>query len=320
MQSMAKRVRGGVFTSLVCLLLLPGSVASATASASAADAAKVKVVATISIIRDWVHQVGGDDVSLTTLVGPDGDPHEYEPVPADSMKLSGAAVIFENGFGLETWLPKLCDSAQTNAARVVITNGIEARHVPESEGESPNGKEDDRDPHVWQNVKNAITCVDNIRDALVKADPAHADGYKARATAYEKQLGDLDLYIAAKIDSIPATRRKLVTSHDAFGYFAQRYGVEVPRSALESVTTEAADPSARQLAEVVDEVKASGVPVIFLENIQNPKLINQISSEANVKVGPPLYSDALGQPGTDGDTYLKMMRYNADTLANALKP
>ena len=169
-------------------------------------------------------------------------------------------------------------------------------------------------------MKNAIVCVGNIRDALAQADPTHAQAYRARADAYDKQLEALDAYIAQQINSLPQERRKLVTSHDAFGYFGQRYGVDISRSALESVTTEAADPSAMQLAAVVDQIKAAGVPVIFRESMQNPRLIDQIASDANVKVGPPLYSDALGAPGSDGDTYLKMMRYNADVLVIALKP
>jgi len=284
-----------------------------------ADDVKPKCVATISIIGDWVKNVGGDDIELKTLVGPDGDPHEYEPVPGDSIALAQATLVFENGFGLENWLNKLFDSAQSKATRVVITNGVEVRHVPLSEGERPNGKDDDRDPHAWQNVKNAAITVANIRDALVKADPAHAADYQQRASAYIQQLNDLDTWVQDQINSIPSARRKLFTSHDAFGYFGQRYGLDISRSALESVTTEASDPSPRQIAEVVEQIKNSGVPVIFLENIQNPKLINQIAGEANVKVGPPLYSDALGQPGTDGDTYAKMIRYNVQTLTKALE-
>lgn len=288
--------------------------------ASAAEApAKPKVVATISIIGDWVRIVGDDDVELTTLVGPDGDPHEYEPIPQDSITLSKANLIFENGFGLEHWLDKLYSSADSKATRVVITKGVEVRRVPESEGARPNGKDDDRDPHAWQSVKNAEVMVGNIRDALEQADPAHAQAYAARAAAYIAQLKQLDAKIMQDIHSIPEAHRKLVTSHDAFGYFGERYGINVSRSALESVTTEAADPSARQIADVVEQIKASGVPVIFLENIENPKLINQIAADAGVKVGPPLYSDALGKPGTDGDTYLKMMEYNDNTLVKALK-
>ena len=296
----------------MCALLLH----CCRAIAGAAD--RLKVVATTGIIGNWAHQVGGDDIDLTTLVGPDGDPHDYEPVPADSTKLGEANIILENGFGLETWLDKLASSAQTKAVRVVITKGIDPLHATEP-GET-NGNDDDRDPHAWQSAKNAIVMVNNICDALVQADPIHGADYKSRAVAYDKQLEELDTYIAAKIDSIPKDRRTLVTSHGAFGYFGQRYGLDISSNALESVTTEAADPSARQIAQVVDQIRASHVPVIFLENIQNPKLINQIAAEANVKVGPPLYTDALGLPGTAGDTYLKMMRYNADTLVKCLKP
>jgi zinc/manganese transport system substrate-binding protein len=287
-------------------------------AAAAANAGQIKVVATISIIGDWVNIVGGDHVDLTTLVGPDGDPHEYEPVPSDSVAIAQATLVFENGFGLETWLDKLYTSAQSSATRVVITDGVEVRHVPLTEGERPNGKDDDRDPHAWQSVKNAETMVGNIRDALVKADPANAADYQSHAADYLKQLNDLDTWVQDQVNTIPKERRKLVTSHDAFGYFGERYGIDISRSALESVTTEASDPSAQQIAAVIDQIKSSGVPVIFLENIQNPKLINEIATDANVKVGPPLYSDALGQPGTDGDTYLKMIRYNVQTLVKCL--
>jgi zinc/manganese transport system substrate-binding protein len=276
----------------------------------AVAAAKVKAVATISIIGDWVSVVGGDDVELIVLVGPDGDPHEYEPIPADSISLSEASLVFENGLGLEGWLNKLYSSAESKATRVVVTDGVEVRRAADKNG--------DTDPHAWQNVANAATMVANIRDALVKADPAHAADFKSRADAYIKQLNELDSWVKNQISSIPSAHRKLVTSHDAFGYFGQRYGMDVCRSALESVTTEASDPSAKQIAEVIDQIKASGVPVIFLENIQNRKLIDQIAAEANVRVGPPLYSDALGKPGSDGDTYLKMIQYNVRTLVKAL--
>jgi zinc/manganese transport system substrate-binding protein len=311
-------LRVGVFAVLAALALVGFRPARAAADNAPAAGGKLKVIATISIIGDWVNVVGADQIELKTLVGPDGDPHEYEPVPSDSISLSEAKVIFENGLGLESWLDKLYSSAQSKATRVVVTDGVEVRHVPASEGSRPNGKDDDRDPHAWQNVKNAARMVGNIRDALVKADPAHADQYKARADAYIKQLDELDAWVMDQIKSIPAAHRKLVTSHDAFGYFGQHYGIDISRSALESVTTEAADPSAKQIADVVEQIKASGVPVIFLENIQNPKLINQLAAEAKVKVGPPLYSDALGKPGSEGETYLKMIRYNVQTLVKAL--
>jgi zinc/manganese transport system substrate-binding protein len=280
---------------------------------------KINVVATTSIIGDWVRIVGDDHIQLTTLAGPDNDPHDYEPIPADSIAISQARIIFENGLGLEQWLDKLYSSAQSTARRVVVTDGVTIRHIPTSESQSTNGQSDDRDPHAWQDVSDAVIMVGNIRKALADADPPHAAEYNSRAAAYISQLKQLDTWVQTQINSIPPARRKLTTSHDAFGYFGQRYGMDISRSALESVTTEAADPSARQLADVIDQVRASGVPVIFLENIQNPKLINQIAADANVKVGPPLYSDALGASGSAGDTYIKMIRYNVTTLVNALK-
>jgi zinc/manganese transport system substrate-binding protein len=271
--------------------------------------ARIQIVATTSIIGDWVKNVAGDQIDLKTLVGPDGDPHEYQPAPSDSVAVMKSQLIFENGFGLENWLDKIYVSSQSKADRVVISNGIEARKVSVA----------DCDPHAWQNVKDAAIMVGNIRDALIKSDPTHADEYKSRGDAYIKQLTDLDGWVQEQINTIPKGRRKLVTSHDAFGYFGERYGMEIPENALESVTTEASDPSARQIIDAINEIKKSGVPVIFVENIQNPKLMNQIAAEAYVKVGPPLYTDALGQPGTDGDTYIKMIQYNVRTLVNALK-
>jgi zinc/manganese transport system substrate-binding protein len=283
-------------------------------------AGKLRVVATTSIIGDWAKAVGGDDIDLATLVGPDGDPHDYEPVPGDSLTLLKADLVFENGLGLEHWLDKLATSAHAGARRVVVTRGIEPRRMSEAEGGHPGSREGDGDPHAWQDVKDAEVMVGNIRDALIQADPAHAGAYRDRADAYLKKLDELDAYAMKQIHSLPKNRRTLVTSHDAFGYFGERYGMDISRSALESVTTEAADPPAQQIASVVARIRSTGVPVIFLENIQNPKLIDQIATEAGVKVGPPLYSDALGKPGTDGGTYLKMIRYNVDTLVKALKP
>jgi zinc/manganese transport system substrate-binding protein len=288
--------------------------------ARAGDTGKIPVVATTSIIGDWVSVVGGERVDLTVLVGADGDAHEYEPVPGDSVRIARADLVFENGLGLEYWLDAIFSSAQSKARRVVVTRGVEVRSVPAGEGSRPNGREDDRDPHAWQNVRNAVVMVGNVRDALVAVDPEHGGEYKVRAGAYIKQLEELDAWAEGEIGSIPKERRKLVTSHDAFGYLGVRYGMDISRSALESVTTEAADPSARQIAEVVDQIKASGVPVIFVENIQNPRLINRIAAEAGVRVGPALYTDALGKSGSPGETYLKMMRYNIETLVKALRP
>jgi zinc/manganese transport system substrate-binding protein len=320
--------RSGAFAAAIVVFLLVtgcdkrdsdiGRPPSVDGASNPAQARKLKVVATTSIIGDWVNTIGGADVDLTTLVGPDGDPHEYEPVPSDASALARSDLIFENGLGLETWLDKLYRSSQSKAKLIVVTRGIDPRRIPTIETGSFGPATEEFDPHAWQDVRSAMVMVGNIRDALLKADPAHAAEFKARTDAYIKQLDQLDRWVQTQIDTLPKNRRNLVTSHDAFGYFGRRYGVDVTRSALESVTSEASDPSALQIAEVISQIKSTGVPVIFLENIQNPKLIDQIAADARVKVGPALYSDALGQPGTPGDTYIKMIRYNTKSIVDAL--
>ncbi len=247
-------------------------------------------------------------MQITSLVGPDGDPHEYEPVPGDAVVLSQSNLIFANGLGLETWLDKLYSSSQTKAPLIELARGVDP--IITTAGEI--------DPHVWQDVTDAMVMVGNIRDALCRADPSHASQYQRNAAAYSQQLGDLDKWVRDQINSLPPTRRTLVTSHDAFGYFGRRYGMDVSRSALESVTSEASDPSAQQIAQVVSAIKSTGVPAIFLENIQNPHLIQQLAEDAQVKVAPSLYSDALGAAGSDGETYIKMIRHNVNTIVKAL--
>jgi zinc/manganese transport system substrate-binding protein len=275
---------------------------------AAPAASTLHAIATTSIIADWVRCVGGDHVQITSLVGPDGDPHEYEPVPGDAVVLSQSNLIFANGLGLETWLDKLYSSSQTKAPLIELARGVDP--IITTAGEI--------DPHVWQDVTDAMVMVGNIRDALCRADPSHASQYQRNAAAYSQQLGDLDKWVRDQINSLPPTRRTLVTSHDAFGYFGRRYGMDVSRSALESVTSEASDPSAQQIAQVVSAIKSTGVPAIFLENIQNPHLIQQLAEDAQVKVAPSLYSDALGAAGSDGETYIKMIRHNVNTIVKAL--
>lgn len=272
---------------------------------------RIPVVATSSIIGDWVKNVGGDDVAVTVLVGADGDPHEYEPVPADSVALTDAKLIFENGAGLENWMDKIYSASQSQAQRVVVSSGVALRHVA--------GRENETDPHAWQDVHDAVIMVGNIRDALMKADPAHSADYFARASRYIAELNNLDNWVRRQIGTIPPDQRKLITLHDAFGYFGQRYGMDTSSNILDSMTTEAADPSARQIADEIDHIRAIGVHAIFVENIEDPRIVKQIAEGAGVKVGPPLYSDALGRPGSAGDTYVKMMRFNVEAMASSLK-
>jgi zinc/manganese transport system substrate-binding protein len=298
-----------IFAVTVMSALLLGACGTATPQATG----QLKVVATFSILGDLVKNVGGDKIDLRVLVGPDADTHTFEPSPTDGTALVNASLIFENGLGFERWLDDLYTASGSKAERVVVTPGITPGVIAigDEAGEI--------DPHAWQDVTFTIGMVNIIRDALMKADAANADTYQANATAYIQQLNDLDQYITSQMNVIPAERRKLVTNHDALGYFAKHYGFEIIGSALGTLSTEAGDPSAAQLARLIEEVKGAGVPTIFTENVENSKVIEQVASEAGVVVGQPLYTDALGQQGTDGDTYVKMMRHNIDAIVAGLR-
>lgn len=308
------------------------AVAGDTTVAAPNTEGPLKVVATHSILGDLVRNVGGDEIALTVLVGPGTDAHSFEPRPADSVALAQADVIFENGLGFESWLDELVAASGTKARRVVVTKAITPIAAPEAEhdaqetpaagdrsaAEGAGDVHGELDPHVWHDVANAVLMVEAIRDGLVQADPAHAATYEANAAGYTSILRALDREIQAHVDTLPPERRKLVTSHDTFNYFARRYGFTIVGTALGSVSTEAAEPSAAAIARLVDEIRASGVPAIFAENIQIPKLVERIAREAGVALGPTLYTDALGEPGSAGDTYLKLMSANVANIVGAL--
>ena len=298
---------------LILFSLLLAACGPLTTGGTPAAGSKLNVVATFSILGDLVHVVGGDNVQLHTLVGPDGDTHTYEPIPADGVALAQASLIFENGLGFEVWLNKLYTASGSAAKRVVVTTGVTPGKI------TIGGEAGSTDPHAWQDVTHVMSMVAIIRDSLAAQDPSHAAAYQANAAAYSKQLQDLDLYIQQQANTLPAGRRRLVTNHDALGYFAARYGFQVLGDVLGSVSTEASEPSAAEIARLIDEIKGAQVPAIFTENIENAAVIRQVAQEAGVTVAPPLYTDALGKPGTAGDTYLKMMRYNIDTIVAALK-
>ena len=272
---------------------------------------KIKAIATTSIIGDVVKNVTGDAVNLVVLVGPDGDAHEYEPIPVDSVNISKADIIFENGLHLEHWLDKLYAASGSKARRVVVSEGVSARTMEDNPQET--------DPHAWQDVTNVILYTKNVRDALITIDPANKDRYEANAKAYIDQLQSLDAWVKSQVALIPTDKRKLVTNHDALGYFARRYGFQIIGTVIPSATTEASDPSAKQTAELLNIIKSSGVHAIFSENMANPKLAQTLANEAGVVVGPELYTDALGPIGSDGETYIKMIKHNADVFRQYLK-
>jgi zinc/manganese transport system substrate-binding protein len=259
--------------------------------------ARLNVVASFSILGDFVSNVGGDRVAVTTLVGADGDVHVYAPTPADVRMISGARFLVVNGFGLEGWLPRLTQAAGGKATIVTATSGI-----------TPLKAGSDADPHAWQSVANAQKYVVNIRDALVAADPADADVFRQNARSYLARLEALDTEVRQAVSLIPESRRKVISTHNAFGYFAARYGIEF--IAPIGVSTEAAG--------IIAQVKTARIPAVFLERIGDPRLIRRISQETGARVGGTLYSDSLTGEKGDAPTYIDMVRHNIRTLTSAL--
>ncbi|HKZ70227.1 MAG TPA: zinc ABC transporter substrate-binding protein [Anaerolineales bacterium] len=268
---------------------------------------KLNVVVTFSVLNDLVQNVGGDNVKVHTLVRPGLDAHTFEPSPADSKTLAEASLIFENGLKFEPWLDDLYTASGASARRIVVSEGIE-----------PLANEDgELDPHVWHSAVNTIRITENIRDALAQADPANAATYSANADAFIAQLQELDAWIFAEVENLPAERRKLITTHDTFAYFAERYGFSVIGTLLPT-STEGASPSAQEVAQLVEAIKEANVPAVFAENVSSNTLLRQVADEAGVAVTASLYTDALGPAGSDGDTYLNMMRYNVQTIVTEL--
>jgi zinc/manganese transport system substrate-binding protein len=283
--------------SFICLVLIATAV-----PAHARE--RLNVVASFSILGDFVRNVGGASVNVTTLVGPDSDPHVYSPAPADAKKIADARLIFINGLGFEGWLPRLVKSAGGKATVVTATSGI-----------APLTLGSDADPHAWQSVANAKVYVGNISDALAAADPASAQVYRVNAKAYLAKLDALDREVRDAIAKIPENRRKVISTHRAFGYFAAAYGVEF--IAPVGVSTES-EPSARDIAGIITQVRLAKIPAVFLENVSDPRLIRRISAETGAKVGGTLYSDSLTAEKGDAPTYIDMVRHNIKALTSAL--
>lgn len=285
--------------SLVALAMLV-----ATSPVRAAD--RLNVVASFSIIADFVRNVGGDRVSVTTLVGPEGDAHVYAPTPADAKRVAGAKLVFVNGLGFEGWLSRLLKSAGGKATVVTATSGI-----------APLKLGSQADPHAWQSVANAKVYVANISDALAAASPADAEAFKANASAYLAELDALDREVREAIAKIPESRRKVISTHDAFRYFAAAYGVEF--IAPLGVSTES-EASARDVARIITQIRTAKIPAVFLENVTDPRLMARIAAETGARVGGTLYSDSLTGEKGDSPTYIAMVRHNIKALTSALSP
>ena len=276
-------------------------------------AAPLTVVASTTQIADFTSHVGGDRVQLVPILAGDDDPHDYQPTADDARHLAQADVVFSNGLGLETWLEPLLISVRSGVPVVKLG---ERSGIPQLTGL---GEEADAaDPHVWHDPTNVQRMVAQIRDTLSGADPDGAPTYQANADAYIAQLGDLDAWIAQQIQSIPADQRKLVTNHDAFNYYVNRYGITFVGSIIPSLSTEA-EPSAADLQELVQRIKDQHVKAIYTESTINPQLAQQIGQLAGVKVYSNLYGDALGLPGTPGASYIDSMRWNTQQIVEGLR-
>lgn len=315
-------------------------IASATVLALVSPALaqeKLNVVATFSILGDIVANVGGDRVEVTTLVGPDGDAHVFQPSPPDAKVVASAAVMVVNGLGFEGWMNRLIEASATRAALINASEGVVAidfgdddhehhghdDHGHDHKGHDHHAKDADHDghdhgafdPHAWQNPVNVAIYVSNIAAGLSAADPEGAAVYQANAAAFTAELDSLDAEIRAAIAALPEDRRTVVTSHDAFGYFAANYGLTFV--APQGVSTDA-EAAAKDVAALINQIRAQNIGAVFVENIADRRLLDQIASETGAKIGGTLYSDALSSPEGPAATYLAMMRHNLSQLTAAL--
>ena len=274
--------------------------------------APLAVVASFSILGDLVRQVGGERVAVRVLVGPDQDAHEFQPRPSDAAALREATVVVRNGLGFEPWLDRLLRSSGSRAKVVTAAGGVTAREA-EVDG---HGHSHGADPHAWQDLRNGQLYVRAIAAGLAAADPAGAELYARNAEALSARLATLDRWVREQIATVPEARRKVVTSHDAFGYFGAAYGVAF--LAPQGISTEG-EPSAAQVARLIRQVKGQGITAVFVETMTNPALLDRLAKEAGVRVRGALFSDALSPPDGPAATYEAMFRHNLGLLVPAMR-
>ena len=291
----------------------------ACAGTPAAHDDKLNVVATTTIVGDVVRQVGGDAIALTVLLPVGTDPHTFDPSPQDMAKVADAGVVFANGAGLEAFLDRLLENAGGDADVVHVSEGITFIETAHHEDNAPTDEHahEGVDPHTWTDPNNVLQWVDNIEAALVRLDPAHAADYKANAEAYRTQLRDLDAWVREQVSAIPAENRKLVTDHETFAYFAQRYGFEQVGAIVPGYST-AAQPSAQDLADLEDHIKTYGVKAVFVGSTVNPALAQRVADDTGVKI-ISLYTGSLTEPGGEADSYLDYVKYNVEAIVEGLK-
>lgn len=269
---------------------------------------KPRVVTTFSILEDMVHEIAEDKVEIKTLVGPDQDSHIFEPRPQHAKELEEADLVVVNGLGFEGWLDRLIEASGFQGKILVVTTGIKPL-LYNIHGEEV------ADPHAWHSLQNAQVYIDNIVKGLSDLSPQDAAFFKARGEAYKASLKQLEQEVQAQLASIPAQKRRVITGHAAFGYLGREF--DITFSAPLGLSTES-EPSAKGVAALIDQIQREGIQAIFIENISNPRLMEQIATETHTHIGGTLYSDALSAPGAEADTYLKMMRFNLSSLIKAM--
>lgn len=268
----------------------------------------LKVVTSASIFKDMAENIGGDKVDVFSIVPIGGDPHMYEPKPSDAQLVKSAELILVNGLTFEGWIAKLIETSNTKAPTITITEGVDVIKSDTYENAA--------DPHAWMDANNGLVYIENIKDALVSADPANSKYYIKNYTEYKAQIIKLDAYIQSEIQKIPRTKRILVTSHDAFAYYGRRYGLEL--NALKGISTEA-EIQTSDMVRVKNRIRDSGVPAIFVESTIDPKVIQQIALDNGVEIGGELFADSLGDEDSEGATYISMLTYNTNVIVNALR-
>ena len=272
----------------------------------------MQVTASFSILGDIVRVVGGDRVNVTALVGPDADAHVFEPKPADAKTLRQSRLVVVNGLGFERWMRRLIDSAGYAGDVLEASRGVQPRSMPVLNGHGIM----ETDPHAWQDPTNVMVYAQNIAAALTRLDPEGAATYRRNAADYTVQLKALDAWAKAQIDSVPKPKRKVITSHDAFGYFGAHYGITI--LAPQGMSTEA-EPSAQDVARLVRQIQRERIRAVFMENMTNPKLISQMAEDTGVTLGAALYVDALSATDAAGASYLALMRHNVTELVAGMR-
>ena len=273
----------------------------------AAHAQKPLVVASASIFADMARNIGGDKIEVRSIVPIGGDPHRYEATPDDAALLAKADLILINGLTFEGWINEVIANSGSKAMVKLITAGIQPISSQIHSGAT--------DPHAWMDAENGLIYIRNIRDGLIAIDPQNANFYEQQHARYSQQLAALHQYIQSRMATIPPQHRILITSHDAFSYFGRKYGLTV--SAMMGVSTEA-DAQTSDMERVVDALEKNKVPAIFIESTINPKMLQQIAKDHGVIIGGSLYADSVGEPGTPGESYIGMLRHNADVISTAL--